>query len=114
MEHASPGQLKKFDVGGKIASAVGLAGFLFCLLLKNSRLAHVELTYFVTSMLVFILGTQLWIMSNYRRKLKKDLYQYSTSNQYRIEHIYDNDDEEQSVTTYVESQKNNICIRKAS
>jgi hypothetical protein len=114
LQKTNPGQLRKVAIGGKIASIGGFTGFFACMFFQMNQIAFVHSLYWASSILMMLLGIQLTILSNYRRKLKKELYQYSRNNQYRIEHIYESEYHQKIQAASLSSKKATLGIRKAS
>lgn len=111
-DKTSPGKLKKFAVTGNITASSGIVSLIVFIILIQFKINNVHPVYFVLASVITLLGIQLSIFSNFQRKLKKDLYQCSTSNQYQIDHIHDNQQNLESAT--LNEKKNKLQIRKAS
>lgn len=110
-DQADPGQLKKFAFAGKATFASSIIGIVSFLLMDLYNL-NIHPIYYTAAIIIGILGVQLLILSNYKRKLKEDLFYCSRSNQYLIDNIYDN-------SKHVEvadlgKEINNIRVRKVS
>jgi len=111
-DKTSPGKLKKFALSGNIAASMGMTSLVVFIFLNQFHFTSVPPLYFVLAVVLSILGIQLSIMSNFQRKLKRDLYQCSTSNQYQIEHIHDY--QQQLESTSINTSNSKLRIRKAS
>jgi len=111
-DKTSPGKLKKFAITGNIAASAGIISLLVFILLTQNNINSIHPLYFVITSVLSLLGIQLSIFSNFQRKLKKDLYQCSTSNQYQIEHIHDYQVQLESPS--IQKRNSKLRIRKAS
>ena len=110
-DQATPGQMKIFDFIGKIAFTTSLISLISYVLLDQIIL-NIHPIYYTAAIIIGLIGIQIVILSNYKRKLKEDLYYCSRSNQYLVENIYDNS--ELIEVADLRNEENNFRIRKVS
>lgn len=110
-DQASPGQLRKFAFAGKATFALSVFS-IFSFIMMDLYNLNVHPIYYSIAIIIGILGLQLLILSNYKRKLKEDLFYCSRSNQYLVDNIYDSS-EPVEVANLIK-EENKIRIRKVS
>ncbi len=110
-DQASPGQMKKFDFVGRVAFTTSMFSIISYLSL-DQRILNIHPIYYIVAIIIGMLGLQLVILSNYKRKLKEDMFYCSRSNQYIVDNIYDNS--EPAEVADLRREENDIRMRKVS
>jgi glycosyltransferase involved in cell wall biosynthesis len=107
---SEPGILKTFSRMGITLTGLGMITFIACLFFTITQKKEISSFLYIGSVAIMLAGFQLKVYSTYRKELKTDLFEYSRSNQYLIDHVYDNREEIRKASI----QKETKILRKVS